>query len=329
MLRTNAALAMVVLALATPPGVTRDRTLTDPRIIESSDLVASALHPGLLWTTNDSGDGPRIFGVDPKGKTVAVATLRGARARDWEALAPGRSADGTPLLWVGDIGDNLGTWPSVRVYRIDEPTKLGNHDVSWTGYDLRYPDGPRNAETLLVNPSTGRLYVVSKLVEGAAVYEAPLPLRTDRVNVLTRVASAPALVTDGAFSPDGKTVALRDYVWAWRSSSVKGPWHQIQIPLEPQGESLTWTPDGRAVLIGSEGYHSVVWRVPMTLAAASRSATRSPSGSPGVSGSTPSATSGSAEGRTGSSSWRLLVGALALGATFSVAAAARRRNRTR
>jgi hypothetical protein len=314
------------LTLAPSAGVTRDRILTDPRITESSDLVASTLHPGLVWTTNDSGDSARIFGVDAKGRTVAVLHLRGARARDWEALAPGRFADGTRLLWVGDIGDNLSTWPSVRVYRVVEPKVLGDEDVSWTAYDLRFPDGSRDAETLLVDPADGRLYVVSKRVEGAAVYEAPATLRTDRVNVLRRVASAPALVTDGSFSPDGRTVAIRDYVWAYRATSIRGPWHRIDIPLEPQGESLTWAPDGQSLLIGSEGVRSIVWRVPLSESKStnSTSASASPRAS-GVPSRSPSTSpAGTASGGS-SPGWRLIIGALALGAAFSVVAAARRR----
>jgi hypothetical protein len=325
-----AAVGLVALTLAPPAGVTRDRVLTDPRIIESSNLVASALHPGLVWTTNDSGDSARVFGVDKSGRTVALLHLRGARARDWEALAPGKDAAGKPLLWVGDLGDNRSSWPSVRVYRIVEPAQLGEQDVAWTGYDLRFPDGPRDAETLLVDPADQRLYVVSKRVDGAAVYEAPSSLRADRVNLLKRVASAPAVVTDGSFSPNGKLVALRDYVWAWTSSSIRGPWHRLSIPLEPQGESLTWTPDGKAVLIGSEGVGSTVWRVPVQVApqaSSTRSTTTAPSSSgPAVGRTTPSSSapasvqSGSHEPR-----WRLLVGAVALGALASVVLAARRR----
>jgi WD40 repeat protein len=328
-----AAVGLAALAVVQPGVPTRDRVLLDPRITESSDLVASARHPGLVWTTNDSGDAARIFGVNGSGKTVAVLHLRGARARDWEALAPGRAADGSTLLWVGDIGDNRSTWPSVRVYRVVEPAALGDQDVSWTSYDLRFPDGSRDAEALLVDPADQRLYVVSKRVDGAAVYVAPARLRTDRVNVLTRVASAPSVVTDGAFSPDGRTVALRGYVWAWTSSSIRGPWHRIDLPLQPQGESLAWTPDGSSLLVGSEGGRSEVWRVPLTSATASSSTTSSqeasrPAPSPSASdvatrvgsvSALPTHSVGSSPG------WRLLVGALALGAALSVVAAARRR----
>lgn len=321
------ALGLLALTLAPPAGVTRDRTLTDTRITESSSLVASATHPGLVWTTNDSGDSARVFGVDQSGRTVALLHLRGARARDWEALAPGKDANGKPVLWIGDLGDNRSSWPSVRVYRIAEPAHLGEHDVTWTGYDLRFPDGPRDAETLLVDPADQRLYVVSKRVDGAAVYAAPARLSPDRVNLLTRVAAAPSVVTDGSFSPDGTVVALRDYAWGWTASSVRGPWHRVPIPLEPQGESLTWQPDGKAILIGSEGVRSVVWRVPVraparaSASASTGQSTSSPSDSASPSGSASRAQPAS----HGAPGWRLLVGAVALGALGSVILAARRR----
>ena len=83
--------------------------------------------------------------------------------------------------------------------------------MPWTQYDLEFPDGPRDAETLLVDPATGRLYVVSKRVQGAAVYAAPKQLSASHVNVLTKVAKAPPLVTDGAFARDGRLV-IRDYL---------------------------------------------------------------------------------------------------------------------
>ena len=56
-----------------------------------------------------------------------------------------------------------------------------------------YADGrSHNAEALLVHPKTGRLYVVTKNSSGGAVYRAPAQLRTGAVNILTKVADAPA-----------------------------------------------------------------------------------------------------------------------------------------
>jgi hypothetical protein len=235
----------------------------DRRITESSGLAVSALHDGVVYTHNDSGGGPVLYAIGPDGRTRAALTLRGAKARDWEALAPG----GDGVLWVGDIGDNgNGWWQEIRVYRVREPRTLRDADVEWTRYRLRYEDGGRDAEALLADPRTGRLYVVSKQESGAGIYAAPAELRRNGENVLRRVADAPSEVTDGAFLPDGERVVLRGYFSAtvydrrWRELGT------LPVPIQPQGESLAAARDGRAVLVGSEGAGADVWQLPLAQA---------------------------------------------------------------
>jgi hypothetical protein len=239
--------------------------LTDPRITESSGLAASIRHDGVVWTHNDSGDGPRLFAVDlSTGATVATVRLAGAPARDWEALAAVREPDGTAVLWVGDIGDNAGSWPFVRLYRVPEPAALRDADVPWTAYRVRYEDGPRDAEALLADPRTGRLSIVTKQVTDAGVYLLPERLvPTPALNVARWTAVAPGVVTDGAYSPDGGTVALVSYVDGWLLAAGGGPAERITLPSRPQGESVTWTPDGTALLVGSEGAGSEIVEVPI------------------------------------------------------------------
>jgi len=262
--------------------------LTDGRIAESSGLAASALHPGVLYTHNDSGDTARFFAVGPSGRVVATYDLPGASARDWEAMAAGPGPLTRHTLWFGDLGDNLGgSWPQVYVFAVREPRRLVSGPVRWTRYRLRYADGPRDAEALLVDPRSGRLYVVSKEAGGAGVYAAPPRLRRQRVNVLHRVADAPPLVTDGAFSPDGSRVALRDYVEAHVYDRPGGSeLARVTLPLQQLGESLTWSRDAQELLVGSEGAGSGVWAVPLPdsarahAAAVDASAPTGPSGSP-------------------------------------------------
>jgi hypothetical protein len=250
-----------------------DRVMVDPRITESSGLVASSQHPGVVWTHNDSGHPPELFAVGPDGRTVATFTLAGAPSRDWEAIAPGRDAAGRALLWVGDIGDNRASWPYVRLYRVPEPASLADGSVPWTGFRLRYEDGPHNAETLLVDPRTQRMFVVTKAATGAGFYAVPQDLAPPpAVNVLRKVADAPSTVTDGAFSPDGSHVVLVGYVYGYLYG--RGPLAAVAAPvpvagspttflppLRPQGESVTWTADGRTLLVGSEGARSAVRRI--------------------------------------------------------------------
>ena len=63
------------------------------------------------------------------------------------------------------------------------------------------------------------------------------------------------LITDGAISPDGSRYVLRDYVDA-RIFSGPPPGEELQritLPAQPQGEAITWSADGNALLIASEG----------------------------------------------------------------------------
>jgi hypothetical protein len=262
-----ACVALVWVALPTPAqeveGAEVALRLGDPRIYESSGLALSRRHPAVLWTHNDSGDDPRLFAVGSEGGTLATLTLAGVEARDWEALAVGRDDRGRPALFVGDIGDNQGVWPEVSVYRVAEPARLRDTTAPAVRYRLRYPDGSRDAEALLVDPRSNRLYVATKDTTGGGLYRAPTPLRTDQVNVLRRVARVPPAVTDGAFLPSGRGFVLRDYQAAYVYAAPGRRVGAFELPLQFQGESITVTADGRSVLAGSEGPESEVWRVPL------------------------------------------------------------------
>jgi hypothetical protein len=251
-----------VLAIAGAAGPRVVLRMTDPRVTESSGLVASGRHPGVLWTLNDSDNAPLLFAVGPDGRTRAALRLR-VDSRDWEGLAPGRDQAGRPALYVGDIGDNASARTlGVLVHVVAEPARLRDATVRPVSYRLRYPDRPQNAEALLVDPSANRLYVATKEALGGRLYQAPARLRTDRPNVMTRLGRVPALVTDGAFGPGGRLV-LRSYGRAYVYDRVGAAPRVLALPDQPQGESLAVVEGGRAVLVGSEGAGSEVWRVPL------------------------------------------------------------------
>src|SRR6266540_1454035 len=255
--------------------------IDDPRVIESSGLAASRRHAGVLWTHNVSGAAARLFAVALDGLVLAILRFAGMQARDWEAMALGRDDRGEPALFAGDIGDNLGGWPSVTVYRVAEPTRLRDATVRAERYRLRYPDGPHDAEALLVDPRGDRLYVASKGEAGGSLYQAPAELRSDRVNLLRLIRRVPALVTDGAFSPDGRLLVLRDYRAAYVYKASGGRLAIVPLPLQQQGESIAFSPDGRSLLAGSEGAGSEIWRVPLPEAATPAvTTTRPPPASP-------------------------------------------------
>ncbi|WP_406496348.1 esterase-like activity of phytase family protein [Streptomyces sp. NBC_00846] len=307
-LTVSGAVALLLLAGAAPAvagdGADQSFTIEDPRITESSGLAASRAHPGVYWTHNDSDDGPYVYAVDSRtGKTVATITMRGVgRPRDVEAISLGPDGD----LYVGDIGDNLnGSWDHVWIYRFPEPKQLRDATVDATQFDVKYADGPRNAEALMVHPTTGRVYIASKNEDGGGLYEGPTKLITGATNVFRRVGEVP-WVTDGAFSPDGKELVLRSYFSARGyvfENGRLGADHAVSAPLQRQAESVTYTADGSALMFGSEGKRSDVVRVDLDGAGAGSGggggdAGKSPSPGGESSASSAGAKDGDAKGTT-------------------------------
>lgn len=283
----------VLLAVAVYGSPAVAFTFEDPRISESSGL-ATASTSGLVYTHNDSGDDARFFAVDQAGRTRTVYRLPDVQARDWEDMARGPDEEGRSSLWLGDIGDNSASRDrGLLVHRIPEPDPTSRERVTTeppTSFRLRYDDGPGDAEALLVHPTTGRLYVVTKpLAGGAKVYAAPERLDPAGPNLLTEVAQvrlqstgteggpgigglAQLLVTAGDIAPDGSRIGLRTYTdlyeWPLSGADVAGAFDAeptvTPLPATQQGEGLAYTADSTAVLLSTEGEGAPVHRLPYT-----------------------------------------------------------------
>ncbi|HET6151397.1 MAG TPA: hypothetical protein VFE15_00475 [Marmoricola sp.] len=224
---------------------------TDPTITEASALID--LGP-LMVTTNDSGGGPFVYVVDARTGATVGRTTYTTSVVDTEALAPA----GLHAVWVGDIGDNDAVRSSVQVYRV--PVGRGDRTVHATRYNLVYPGGPRDAESLLVGRD-GRLRIISKGILGGSAYLAPKHLDPDHPNRLRRIASIGIFATDAALFPDGKHVLIRGYDNAiidtfpgFREIA------EVSLPYQQQGEGVSIGRTGR-IRLSSEGVHSPVLQV--------------------------------------------------------------------
>jgi hypothetical protein len=264
--------AVVFLGIAPTVAVAEDTvafTIKDARITESSGLAVDPTG-NLYWTVNDSGDRGVAYGLGLDGTVQGTLNFR-AQPQDVEAVAVYEDR-----LYVADIGDNNRDRDFVRVFFFTNPRANGL-TVTYHAYDFSYPDGPHNAETLLVDDS-GRLFIVTKGRNGA-IYEAPAKPDRQGVNELEKVGSAPGAVTDGTFLPGGQRIALLTYTSV---EVIDATSYEVvasaPIPDQPQPESLTLSLDEKSLLIGSEGKKSKVYSVPVPSEA---SPTPTPSTDPG------------------------------------------------
>lgn len=250
---------------------------TDPEILESSGL---AVVDGRWVTVNDSGDSGRVFTVDPAtGDTVGVTSWE-PDPFDVEAVAP-VVEDGVPTgeVWVADIGDNAAVRDSVSLLRV--PVGEGDRTVEPEVVELVYPDGPRDAESLLTDPVTGRLHVVSKGLLGGEFFAVPEELSQDGPTTMEPIAPAAGIATDGSFFPDGRHVVVRNYGSAYVSTFPDlVEIGSFALPAQPQGEGVAVDPaDPTALLITSEGSEQPVLRVPLPDDLAAAVAPQEPEGS--------------------------------------------------
>ena len=251
----------------------------DPAVTEASGIAQSRRNANVLWVHNDSGDTSRVFALSPTGEALGIFMLDAPRPRDWEDMAVGPGPDpDLSYLYLGDIGDNARARASLSIYRVAEPevvpaavppaVMLGDVEI----FTLVYPDGPHDAETLMVDPRTNDVYIVVKSGDGVSpVFRAAAPLSAAGDLLLEQVASLTfgqgALrggntTTGGDISPSGDAIAIRTYgsAYLWRrrpGETIAGALASEPCPLplarEGQGEAIGFAADGRGYYTVSEG----------------------------------------------------------------------------
>ena len=239
--------------------------LDNPDIEEASGIVASRKNAHALWTHNDSGGDPKVYLISDSGKTLATYVLAGVKSRDWEDMAIGPGPEeGETYVYVGDIGDNNAQYPIKKIYRFVEPKATGRATVDTIRQvdviSVAYPDGPRDAETLLVDPFTKDIYIISKRERLVNIYRASFPQDTVALTTLEKPGQIPReqlgvleQLVGGDISPDGKEVLLKSYiqVFYWRREDEQTSLVDLlqteprvlpYVP-EPQGEGIGFAAD--------------------------------------------------------------------------------------
>jgi hypothetical protein len=256
-------------------------------IRESSGITASKCQEGLLWTHNDSGDGPFIFALDPLGRHLGTWKVAAADNVDWEDIASYKDAAGNCFLVIGDIGNrNKEPRTEHTIYWVAEPGVDGSasstsrkspaQTAPARSATFSYPDGPQDAESLLIHPLNGTIYVLTKRRDAAAgVYRlpaenGPFPLKLVRVSDITVPAVPNGLITGGDISSDGRHLLLTDYFAAYEFTIPDGAadfdeiWRQrpavIDLGEREQGEAIAYSPDGNSIFATSEGKNPPLMR---------------------------------------------------------------------
>lgn len=255
--------------------------ITDKSLSEVSGMTASRLTPGVFWVHNDSGDKARIYAIDIKGKLLAKFDVPNAENRDWEDIASGPGADGKPALYIAETGDNDRKHDTSIIYRVLEPRLTGDKKSETEpaeAFPFRYPDGKHDCEAILVDPISGKIFLVTKTLQDACgVYRYPMPLKVNQKVVLEKVngkkitsVTQLRMVTSAAVAPDGSRAVIRTYFGAFEWLRAKGkPFEtifdsepsSISVPLMGQAEAICYTADSKSILTTSERLPAPIYQL--------------------------------------------------------------------
>ncbi len=262
--------------------------IKSPEVTESSGIAASRCQRDVFWTHNDSGDGAFLYAFNARGDNLGTWRVPNAENKDWEDIATWKDSRGKCFIYIGEIGDNKLIWPVHTVYRVAEPLVIAGGPVTTRDNALltepseslnyMYPDGDKNAETLMVHPHSGDIYILTKSdSRPSGVYRLRGTFSETQDQTAIKIAEilVPAvpngLLTGGDISPDGRSVIVCDYLQAYELSLPEGTvdfdeiWNQepraMNIGKRKTGEAVSYNVDGSEIYATSEGRNPPIIRV--------------------------------------------------------------------
>lgn len=250
--------------------------IKNPVLEEISGLAFSQKHPNLIYVHTDSGGEATVYLLDSMGNELGKIELEGAKNRDWEDIAVGPGPGGKPFIFVAEIGDNAAIHGEICIFRFPEPSSIVvESSVKPEVLRLTYPGGARDAETLMVDPISGDLFILSKRDEKNTLYRVPQSAFSKGKVELEKLHSLDfTSAVAGDISRDGSKILIKNYfaIYFWErqigesiAQALQRAPKRLPYVSEPQGEAIGFNPNGTSFFTISEKRFNInptVYRYP-------------------------------------------------------------------
>lgn len=259
-------------------------TIQEKAINEASGLAFSRKNDGILYTHNDGNEG-KIFALNLNGEVIATISIPIDLIKgdsDFEDIAIGAGPEQSEIyIYFGDVGDNAAVRTNKSVIRFPEPainTALKNQVITLDKADeikFKYDDGLRDCETIMLDPWTKEIILVSKRETFVSAYTLANPLTPNKTEYTANKISTLKFgkgsfdgsgVTAGDISSDGSEILIRDYGSVYYFKREQGQTlgevlakdpdvisvYNLFPQTEPQGEAIAWDALGHSFFTTSE-----------------------------------------------------------------------------
>ncbi len=186
---------------------------------EASGICDSKSMSGNVWMHED-GDNPNVLHQFSHTGEYKGNIQMPFQNRDWEDISIGAGPEiGKNYIYLAEIGDNNAVFNNqYYIYRFLEPQSLSEKITNFDKIAFQYPDGSRDAECILLDPTTKDIYIVTKREFNVRLYQLPYPQSVTELQTAKFIQNIPLqYITSGGISSDGKEIVLRNYeaIYYW------------------------------------------------------------------------------------------------------------------
>jgi len=246
-----------------------------------SGISASKRNAGVVYVHNDRNVA-QFFAVSEAGALLGTFNLTGGTVEDIEDMAVAHCPSGS-CVYLADIGGNISPRTQFGVVRVPEPeVKVdmpgGTSSIAAEKLVFTYPDNANhNAESILVDPNSDTIYVITKVAAGmpSAVYQFPMTfggstLTAEKVVDLTVPKSTDREAVSASAHPCAPAFLLRTYNTLYEFRAPAGSTLEaafsatpaaVPVATESQGEGVAYRADGRGYFTTTEGSQPPINRV--------------------------------------------------------------------
>lgn len=228
-----------------------------PKSIKESSAVEVIKNSNIIWTIQDRGNKPEIFGLTADGTIKYQNTIMGVENTDWEDL----TSDEQGNLYIGDFGNNKNERKDLCIYKISGTDVLKKEIAVSSKITFYYPEqkafppkkSARNfdVESFFVFKNNFYLFTKnrsSKFDGTTHLYRIPNQSGNHKAELISSFKTCEnfnhCAITSADSSPSGKTIALlsSNQVWLFsdfeKDDFFKGKMKNISLPTFTQKEGI-------------------------------------------------------------------------------------------
>lgn len=228
-----------------------------PKSIKESSAVEVIKNSDIIWTIQDRGNKPEIFGLTADGTIKYQNTIMDVENTDWEDL----TSDEQGNLYIGDFGNNKNERQDLCIYKISGTDVLKKEIAVSSKITFYYPEqkafppkkSARNfdVESFFVFKNNFYLFTKnrsSKFDGTTHLYRIPNQSGNHKAELISSFKTCEnfnhCAITSADISPSGKTIALlsSNQVWLFsdfqKDDFFKGKMKNISLPTFTQKEGI-------------------------------------------------------------------------------------------